>query len=368
MADVTRVAPTTLAVLVTGETGAGKELVARAIHANSGRAGKPSVAVDCGAIPESLIERELFGHEKGAFTGAHRAVPGAFELANGGTLFLDEIGNLPLAVQGKLLRVLEERRIRRIGGTNELAVDFRVVAAANVGLREMVDQRAFRQDLYHRLAEFRIELPPLRERKEDIPHLVKRFMKLANRELGKNVRDLSAPALDMILAYDWPGNVRELRNQLRRAMLFVDDAEGVITPECLEIADRRNKASGHPRPQTLIPLGELAGSGPVDWWCKDCPLTAAAALLAREGAMPFKELVGRVIAQVERSILIRVLKQTNGNKAEAARLLRIDYKTIHSKLKEYGISTNPYKGQTEIKRKTQAEEVGHGQEEQAGRI
>ncbi len=331
--EVEQVAPTNLSVLVMGETGTGKELVARAVHAAGPRAAKPFVAVDCGAIPESLIESELFGHEKGAFTGAHRAKAGAFELADGGTIFLDEIGNVPLAMQGKLLRALEERRIHRIGSTNERDVDFRVVVATNVDLRAMVDQQAFRRDLYHRLAEFTISLPPLRERTEDLPLLAERFLAQANKELGKQVGGLSDSAWGLIQRYDWPGNARELRNQLRRAVLRCRDPGGVITPECLGMLDGRGSPSeslgpDHPeRPR------------PQDGGGRACPLCAPAALLASEGSPPLKELVGRVTAQVERAILLQALKRTRGNKAQAARLLHIDYKTIHSKLKEYNISS-----------------------------
>lgn len=342
ISEVDRVAKTNFSVLVTGETGTGKELVARAIHAESPRAAAAFVAVDCGAIPESLIESELFGHEKGAFTGAHEAVAGAFELADGGTLFLDEIGNLPLPVQGKLLRILEEKRIHRIGSTKPRTGDFRVVAATNVDLQEMVNQRAFRRDLYHRLAEFTIYLPPLRERKEDLPFLVKRFLELTNQELGKEVRGLSASALRGILAYEWPGNVRELRNQLRRAVLCVNDVEDIITPDHLRIVDRRDLGTGEAASREPIGLHQLEALGPTDFWCKECPLRASGACLT-DGSLPLKEVVGRVVASVERAILTQALRQTKGNKAEAARLLGIDYKTIHTKLKGYNMFANRYR-------------------------
>ncbi len=339
VSDVDRVAKTTFSVVVTGETGTGKELVAQAIHAESPRAARTFVAVDCGAIPEPLIESELFGHEKGAFTGAHEAVAGAFELADGGTLFLDEIGNLPLPMQGKFLRVLEERRIHRIGSTKPRDVDFRVVAATNVDLQEMVNRQAFRRDLYHRLTEFTIHLPPLRERKEDLPFLVMRFQDLANQELGKEVCGLSAPALAMILAYEWPGNVRELRNQLRRAVLCVSAHQHVIMPEHLGIADSRNRGAGEATSREPIDLYRQKALGPADCWCKECPLCASGASLT-DGSLSLKEAVGRVVASVERAILTKAVRQTKGNKAEAARLLGIDYKTIHTKLKGYNLSPN----------------------------
>ena len=334
--EVDRVAKTNFSVLVTGESGTGKELVSQAIHACSlrgGEAAKPFVAVDCGAIAESLIESELFGYEKGAFTGAHQAKAGAFELADGGTIFLDEIGNLPLAMQGKLLRVLETRRIHRIGGTKEQKVDFRVVAATNANLLAMVDQQTFRGDLYHRLAEYTICLPPLREREEDLMFLVNRFLIQTNKELGKQVQGLSAAAWGLIHAYSWPGNARELRNQLRRAVLLCDDPEGMISPEYLGMLDGRGSPS--------IPLGldQAAQCWLANGDHRACPLFDSAALLASGDDFSIKELSARMIAQMERAILQQVLTLTNGNKAQAARRLHIDYKTIHNKLKAYEITS-----------------------------
>ena len=334
--EVERVARTNLSVLVTGESGTGKELVSQAIHAWSLRAAKPFVAMDCGAISESLIESELFGHEKGAFTGAYQAKAGAFELADGGTIFLDEIGNLPLAMQGKLLRVLETRRIHRIGSTKEQEVDFRVVAATNADLRVMVDQQTFRGDLYHRLAEFTICLPALHERKEDLVFLVNRFLIQANKELGKQVQDLSASAWGLIQRYDWPGNARELRNQLRRAVLLCDDPEGMVKPECLGMLDGRGSPSG------LLWPDQPEQRWPEDGGPRACPLCDSAALLASGVGLSLKELTGRVTAQLERAILLQVLTLTDGNKAQAARMLHIDYKTIHNKLKAYEISSTQF--------------------------
>ena len=336
--QVEQVAATNFSVLVTGETGTGKDLVARAIHAASPRAAKPFVAVDCGAIPESLIESELLGHEKGAFTGAHHAKAGAFELAGEGTIFLDEIGNLPLAMQGKLLRVLEERKIHRIGSTSERDVDFRVVAATNVDLQAMVGQQAFRRDLYHRVAEFTICLAPLRERKEDLPFLVNRFIADANRELGKQVGGLSHSAWGLIQRYDWPGNARELRNQLRRAVLLCDDPEEMISSELLGMLDGRRSPSERlepEQPEQRCPLN--GGSGA-------CSLLNPVTLLASGASLPLKKLVGAMSTQVECAILLQALELTKGNKAQAARLLHIDYKTIHSKLKAYEISSTRFRG------------------------
>ncbi|MEK7853288.1 MAG: sigma 54-interacting transcriptional regulator, partial [Planctomycetota bacterium] len=217
---VDRVAPTNFTVVLYGETGSGKEVVARYIHNRSPRGDKPFVVVDCGSIPETLIESELFGYEKGAFTGADRQKPGQFENASGGTLFLDEIGNLPVSMQNKLLRALQERQVRRLGGDKETAVDVRVVVAGNERLESLVKSGRFRMDLYQRLNEFHIEIPPLRKRKDDIVFLSKWFLDATNTELNKHVHGFTKEALDILLAYDWPGNVRELRNVIRRAVLL----------------------------------------------------------------------------------------------------------------------------------------------------
>jgi len=341
LSEVELVAPTNFSVLVTGETGAGKELVARAIHAQSLRAGGPLIVLDCGAIPEQLIESELFGHEKGSFTGAHQAKAGAFELAEGGTIFLDEIANLPVAMQAKLLRVLETRRIHRIGGTRERAVDFRVVAATNADLQSTVEQQAFRRDLYHRLAEFSVRLPPLRERKEDLSLLVNRILVEANKELGKDVVGLSNDAWKIIYRYAWPGNVRELRNQLRRAVLLCNDPDGIIGEEFFVMLDAGDHTAEGPalaQAQTsCVPAGCPRSDGP-----DACPILVATTLLSPEHGRPLKELVGAVTDQVERAILLQALKLTEGNKARCARMLSIDYKTIQNKLKAHEVSSNPF--------------------------
>jgi len=214
--EVARVAPTDFSVLIIGETGVGKEVVAQAIHAQSPRSLHGFVAVDCGAVPETLIESEFFGHEKGAFTGADRTKAGKFETAAGGTLFLDEISNLPLAMQSTLLRVLQEKRFCRVGGSTAMKADVRIVAATNQDLSS-VGPHVFRCDLYHRLSEYTIHIPPLRERTEDMPFLIRLFVHETNMELGKNVKGVCEEALRRLLDYGWPGNVRELRNIMRRA-------------------------------------------------------------------------------------------------------------------------------------------------------
>jgi DNA-binding NtrC family response regulator len=305
IADVDRVARSNFSVLITGETGSGKEVVARAIHQASLRAQAPLVPIDCGAIPETLLESELFGHERGAFTGAHARKAGRFEEAQQGTLFLDEIPNLSVGAQAKLLRVLQEKVVYRVGSSKPMAADVRVLAASNQDLQALAASGAFREDLFFRLNEFAIAIPPLRERNEDILYLANRFLELTNAELNKSVDGFTRSAKEALLAYNWPGNVRQLRSTIRRAALLADD---VITEEHLNLEQRPARAS-HAVP-------------PAPVWRQ----------------LPLKEIVRRNIIAVEREILIQVLSLTRGNKAKASRLLQIDYKTMQSKVKEYGIA------------------------------
>ena len=328
VAEVEQVGPTSFPVLITGETGTGKELVARAVHAASPRAAKPFVVVDCGAIAETLLESELFGHEKGSFTGAVHAKVGAFELADGGTIFLDEIGNLPLQTQSALLRVLETRRVHRVGGIHEKQIDFRVVAATNADLRATVDQHSFRWDLYHRLAGFTIRLPTLRDRREDVPFLVARFVAEANRELARDVCGLSAAAWRAVDAYGWPGNVRELRNRVRRAVLMCAGTDELIIPESFG-------GLGQASPDLLPVTGASAAAsvspaGQAEWTMR----FAGDRLAAGE---PLADIIAAMSAELESAILRKKLEQTNGNRSEAARQLHIDYKTLQSKLRKYAI-------------------------------
>ncbi|MDR3637640.1 MAG: sigma-54 dependent transcriptional regulator [Isosphaeraceae bacterium] len=306
LADIERVAPTNFTVVITGETGVGKELVAREIHRLSHRASSPFIALDCGSLAPSLIESELFGHEKGAFTGADRTRIGSFENAAAGTLFLDEIGNLPLSMQAKLLRVLQERRVCRVGGSRLVQLDVRILAATNEDLEAKVEAGLFRRDLYHRLNEFSIVVPPLRERPEDIIAITEQCLSLICAELGKQRLEISPTALKCLLSYPWPGNVRELRNTIRRAALLAD---AVVEPEHLG----------------SMGLALSLNHEPTD---VDPGVTDPVSL---------KEIVQRRIEQVEREILVAVLKKTGGNKAKAARILQIDYKTIRTKAKQYGI-------------------------------
>ncbi len=308
VAQIELVAPTDFTVVLSGETGVGKEVVATALHRRSPRSAGPFVPVDCGSIPETLIESELFGHEKGAFTGADRARKGCFETAAGGTLFLDEIGNLPLAMQARLLRALQERRIYRVGSSAPVPLDVRILAASNENLPALVEEGKFRRDLYYRLNEFSIRIPPLRERVEDILFLAERFRQWTCADLDKQVQRLSDAAVEFLRAWPWPGNVRELRNLVRRAVLLAD---------------------------TQIDLEHLATAGPPP----SAPLELEGPVTEHEadGPVSFKEAVRRLTRDAERDVLRRVLKQTHGNMKKAAAVLQIDYKTMRTKARQYNL-------------------------------
>jgi two-component system nitrogen regulation response regulator GlnG len=300
------VVETDFSVVVQGETGTGKELIARTIHRFSHRAGGPFVAVDCGAIAENLLENELFGHERGAYTGADRRGIGKFEAAAGGTLFLDEIGNLPLKSQAALLRALQERSIYRVGGATPIAVDVRVIAASNERFLQAVERGDFREDLWYRLNEFHVHLPPLRERREDIPHLAEMFRRKVADDLQRSVPELSLAARQRLEQFDWPGNVRELRSVVRRLCLL----------DKPEIEAKDILLRSRPRHEFDIDPG------------RDLPL----------GEVSLSEVVNDNVARVERAMLVKALRHAHGNKAEAARLLKVDYKTIYNKLKRLGIT------------------------------
>ena len=294
---ITQIAPTTTTVLITGESGTGKELVARAIHQRSERSAQPFVALNVAAIPDTLIESELFGHEKGAFTGAHARRLGRFELAHGGTIFLDEIGSLRLDLQTRLLRALQEREIERLGGGRSVPIDVRVVAATNVNLRQAVRDRAFRDDLYYRLSVVPIHLPSLRQRREDIPRLVEHFVRKFARESRRDVRGVSAGALDALVRYDWPGNVRELENVIHRAVVLA--ARPVVHLED-------------------VPL--------------DVAMPETVSLMSRD-TLPLREACD----EFERQYVLRTLERTRWNVSRAARQLGVHRNTVLAKLALWGV-------------------------------
>ena len=302
--QIERVAPTNFTVLIQGETGTGKELVARAIHNFNSSKGGSFVAVDCGAIPDTLVESELFGYEKGAFTDAQSVKEGQFEVAHKGTLFLDEIGNLPYEVQRKLLRVLQERKVQKLGAKKTIPVDVRIIAASNSTLAKHVENGEFRADLYYRINEFSINMPPLRNRKEDIPILAERFLQETRKELNKRTKGFSNEAIKSLLLCDWKGNVRELRNVVRRAVLLCED---IIEPSHLILDDVRINCSGLEDELTL------------------------------DREAPLKDITKRVLAKVEKKAIENTMQMTKGNKSKAATILQIDYKTLLTKIKNYGI-------------------------------
>ena len=301
---VRRVADTRTSVLITGESGTGKELIAKAIHHNSRRRDAPLITVNCGAIPESLMESEFFGHLRGAFTGAHANKTGMFAAADGGTIFLDEIGELPMLLQVKLLRVLQERRIRPVGATQEVGVDVRVLAATNQDLEEAIREARFREDLYYRLNVIRIEMPALRQRREDVPLIARHFLRRYGEEMAKDIGDFEPGAMQALLGYDYPGNVRELENIVERA----------VTLEASSLIRRDNLP-----PWMLRPRGAAGALG-------------AGLELPEEGL----DLEG-LLAEAEKSLLGQALERTAGHRTEAARLLQISFRSIRYKLDKYGI-------------------------------
>jgi len=299
---IEQIAPSNVSVLITGESGTGKELVARTLHDLSPRKARPFVAVNCAAIPETLIESEIFGHEKGAFTGAVERRAGCFELASGGTLLLDEVGEMPVATQAKLLRVLEERKLRRLGARTEQDVDVRVLAATNRDPGEAVAQGQLRPDLFYRLNVFNISMPPLREHLQDVPAMAEAMLSEMNLKHGRKVSGIAPSMLDRLLAYDWPGNARELRNTIERAVVLCSD--------------------GSP-----LDVGHL----PPGFGKNQIP----AALASDASLVPLR--VGTTVGEAERLLIMRTLEATGQNKTRAAEILGVSLKTLHNKLKEYRV-------------------------------
>jgi transcriptional regulator with GAF, ATPase, and Fis domain len=306
-----RAAATDTTVLLEGESGTGKELFARTLHALSPRADGPFIAINCAAIPETLLETELFGHEKGAFTGAANRKPGKFELAHRGTLFLDEIGDLPLPLQAKILRALEEKRFERVGGTVQIQVDVRVVAATNRNLKAAVAARQYREDLYFRLSVFPIHIPPLRERPHDISTLARFFIDRFCRDLNKRPLVLSSAAEEELQQYAWPGNVRELQNCIERA---------VILTEGDTIHRRHLNLSFQGAPPSID--NDVDGS---PWGRIDLSGSLA-------------DVTKRVVGEVERRKIVQALKEGGGNAGRAAELLQVSYKALLAKMKEHGLA------------------------------
>jgi two-component system, NtrC family, response regulator AtoC len=301
---VEKVASTPSTVLITGESGTGKELIARALHENSARHAGPFIKINCAAIPKTLMESELFGYEKGAFTGAVGAKPGRFELAHGGTLFLDEIGEIPVEMQVKLLRVLQESEFERVGGIKTIKVDVRLVTATNRDLVQDISAGSFREDLYYRLNVVPIHIPPLRERREDIPLLVEHFLAKFNDRLKKQIDAVSADAISRLVSYHWPGNIRELENLMERTMLFCERSE-------IQVSDLPPEIGGLP------------------------PVSAAAS----PNAASLKEAVRAETERVERELIQKALDETGGNVTQAARKLKISRKSLQTKMKELGLRT-----------------------------
>lgn len=297
---MTGAAQITSPVIITGESGTGKELVARGIHFASPLSSKPFVPVNCASLPRELIESELFGHKKGAFTGAVSASEGLFKAADGGTIFLDEIGELPKEAQAKLLRVLQEGTIRPVGGTEEIKINVRVIAATNVDLEDAVEEDVFREDLYYRITVLPIEMPPLRHRRQDIPILAKHFIEKFNKQFGRDVKGLDDSAMEAMMEYDWPGNVRELQNVIERCYVYAD----------LEWISKRHLTLS--RKKKAAPAGE--GGAPVG-----------------EGGVPTLE-------DAEKALIEKALAASGNNKAKAAKLLGIHRSRLYKKLELYGIS------------------------------
>ena len=312
---VARVADSPSTILITGESGTGKGLIAQELHRLSSRRDKALIKVNCAAIPKDLVESELFGYEKGAFTGAVGSKPGRFELADGGTLFLDEIGEIPAEIQVKLLRALQESEFERVGGVRTLRVDVRLIAATNRDLKALIAEGRFREDLFYRLAVVPMELPPLRERRADIPILVSHFIEKFNLRLGKRVEGIDPEAMQVLQSYGWPGNIRELENLMERSVLFADGPiiEAAQLPDSL-----REQTAPTAPPIPIAPVGPLG------------------AIASPVGAS-MKEIVRQAQAELERELIARALEETGGNVTRAAKRLQISRKSLQVKMKDLGL-------------------------------
>ncbi|MBN8537015.1 MAG: sigma-54-dependent Fis family transcriptional regulator [Deltaproteobacteria bacterium] len=303
---IKRVSQAPTNILITGESGTGKEVIAKAIHYNGPLKDKPFVTINCGAIPENLMESEMFGHKKGSFTGAIADKQGLFEVADGGTLFLDEVGELPLSIQVKMLRALQERIVRRVGSTEDTKVDVRIIAATNRNLEDMVQKGTFRQDLYYRLNVIHIKTPALRERKEDIPTLAFHFLKKFNDKLHKNINSISDDAMEMMKKYDYPGNVRELENMIERTVAL--EAGATVLPESLP-------------PLVMTSSGrKMASSNEIE--------------VTDDGLE-----LDKIIGQIEKELIIKAIHQAGGVKKRAAKLLKITFRSMRYRIEKYNLGT-----------------------------
>jgi two-component system response regulator AtoC len=321
---ISKVADTPSTVLITGESGTGKELAAKALHENSSRKNGPFIKINCAAIPKTLMESELFGYEKGAFTGATSSKPGRFELADGGTLFLDEIGEIPVEMQVKLLRAIQESEFERVGGLKTIKVDVRLITATNRDLEQEIQRGNFREDLYYRLNVVPLQIPPLRRRKGDIPLLVRHVIKKFNERLKKNVTGIADDALTALESHPWPGNIRELENVLERTILFCKG-------EVIQRVDLPEDIAAGGTPAGAIGAPGAAGAGDDD---DDAPELVGAEL---SGDTSLKDIVRAETSRVERELIVKALDETGGNVTQAAKLLKISRKSLQMKMKEFGL-------------------------------
>jgi len=309
--QVDLVATTDMSVIIQGKSGTGKEVIANLIHKKSKRKNKPFIPIDCGAIPDTLVESELFGYQKGAFTGASSAKKGKFELANGGTLFLDEITNLPAAAQAKLLRVIQEKNITKIGSNRSIDIDVRIIVATNLEIVQAVKMGNFRDDLFHRLNEFSLSLPTLKEREDDVLIIAEQFLKDSNLELDKNISGFSPDAVKILESYSWPGNVRELKHVIKKAVLL--ETTDHITPDAMDLEISKT---------TTSPFKEAIDK----YYC----------MITKEGSS-ISDITNIVSSEIERILIKRILVEARYNKSKTARILGIDRNTLYSKLKALGI-------------------------------
>ncbi len=315
---IEQVADSELTVLIRGESGTGKEIAARSLHQLSGRRDQPFVKVNCAAIPRDLLEAELFGYEKGAFTGAHKTKQGRFELANKGTIFLDEIGDMPMELQSKLLQVLEQQEFVRVGGIQNIRVDVRIVCATNKDLEVAIQQAGFRDDLFYRLNEITLFLPPLRERPTDIPLLVEHFLDKYNNLYSRQYPALASETVDQLVAFDWPGNVRQLENMMKQVVVRSDEKI---------IIELISSAAGH-RPRNGYTMPVYGG-----------PASEPATKTDGADAYSLKVRIGKKIAEEEKRLIAEVLTKTNWNRRKAADLLQISYRSLLYKIKDYDLNT-----------------------------